>query len=597
VSQEYGRAQSLQEYGRAPVSQDRVRPPAPQEYGRPVVPQDYGRQQIASPYKPKTSTVIVRESIDDSKSEAASSTSATDSGLVWQVDGRRSPRIAISPTTSTTSAPYQDNRILNLSALQAEGPDNGDAHLVEPLTEDDPRSFDLVPATTGGPKRGYNIEERANLLVSGRHLQTIFDDPRLYKNFVSWIQTYRPGSVPRLTIYRQAIKAIQAIKYSNAITSSMMPVEGRPFTEDRIEETVYPHLEELAKRAFDELVAEDFPAYICSIWIPIIAATVHQRINGALPDSLKQASEGLAEVFCLTDPRQKDDPIVLASKEFTTTTQYGMNFVCGQNCRFLQGSGTDPQAVRRVRTALKAQREHSELFLNYRRDGSPFMNLCLLVPLTDFDGNLKYFLGAQVDVSGLLRSCAGFESFARTVRDVQDEADGDFQQDQRSILTTTANSSAAGPEFRAFAEMLDGDELKTVRHCGGAMHKGEDSSNVYDDEEDYYRGGRRRGMSDSASISSLVSDRPRMLLVDRNEAAWSSRNVRPHRIGGGSYGEAASPNRGPPPIPPQQRSVEELQSKMNRQLDTMYKDVSSTVSLSPLHLPISLPHSFLPYTD
>jgi hypothetical protein len=517
--------------------------------------------------------VVIRDSIDDSKSEGASSTSATDSGLVWQVDGRRSPRIAISPTTSTAASAQQqqqDFRTPNLSALQAEGPDNGDAHLVEPISEDDPRSFDLVPATTGGPQRGYNIEERAALLLGGRHLQTIFDDPRLYKNFVSWIQTYRPGSIPRLTIYRQAMKAIQAIKYSNAITSSMMPVEGRPFTEDKIEETVFPHLEELAKRAFDELVAEDFPAYICSIWIPIISATVHQRINGALPDSLKQASEGLAEVFCLTDPRQKDDPIVLASKEFTTTTQYGMNFICGQNCRFLQGSGTDPEAIRRVRTALKAQREHSELFLNYRRDGSPFMNLCLLVPLTDFDGNLKYYLGAQVDVSGLLRSCAGFESFARTVRDTQDEADGDFE-DRRSIMTATANMSAAGPEFRGFAEMLDGVELNTVRRFGGAMHKGEEVV-AYDDEDDYYRGGRRRGLSDTASISSMVSDRPRMLLVDRNEAAWSSRNVRAHRIGGGTYGDAPSPNRAAPP----QRSAEELQMKMSRQLDTMYKDVSSS---------------------
>jgi PAS domain-containing protein len=495
---------------------------------------------------------------------------------VWQVNGRRSPRIAISPTTSTaSSAPQQDFRGPSLAALQAEGPDNGDAHLIEPLIEDDPRSFDLVPATTGGPKRGYNIEDRAALLTSGRHLQTIFDDPRLYKNFVSWIQTYRADSVPRLTIYRQAKKAIQAIKYSNAITSSMMSVEGRKFTEEKIEETTYPHLEELAKRAFDELVVEDFPAYICSIWVPIIAATVHQRINGALPDSLKQASEGLAEVFCLTDPRQKDDPIVLASKEFTTTTQYGMNFICGQTCRFLQGSGTDPNSVRRVRAALKAQREHSELFLNYRRDGSPFMNLCLLVPLTDFDGNLKYFLGAQVDVSGLLRSCAGFESFARTVRDYEEEADGDGDgdyEDRRSVMTTTANTSAAGPEFLSFAEMLDGEELKTVRRYGGAMHKGQDVAAYADGEVDYYQGGgRRRGMSDATSISSLVSDRPRMLLVDRNEAAWSSRNVRPHRIGDGAYRDAPSPNR----AQPQQRSAEEAKIKMNRQLDTMYKDVSA----------------------
>lgn len=39
--------------------------------------------------------------------------------------------------------------------------------------------------------------------------------------------------------------------------------------------------------------------------------------------------------------------------------------------------------------------------MNSRRDGSPFMNLLQCAPLCDSQGRVKYFIGAQIDVSGL----------------------------------------------------------------------------------------------------------------------------------------------------------------------------------------------------
>lgn len=55
---------------------------------------------------------------------------------------------------------------------------------------------------------------------------------------------------------------------------------------------------------------------------------------------------------------------MLTILEFHRTTQYGMDYVLGRNCRFLQGPKTNPNSVRRIREALKAGRHHSELFLN-----------------------------------------------------------------------------------------------------------------------------------------------------------------------------------------------------------------------------------------
>lgn len=55
----------------------------------------------------------------------------------------------------------------------------------------------------------------------------------------------------------------------------------------------------------------------------------------------------------------------------------------------------------------------SQVLLTFhsRRDGTPFLNLLLIAPLYDNNGAVRYFLGAQIDVSSLIQGGKGFESF------------------------------------------------------------------------------------------------------------------------------------------------------------------------------------------
>ena len=46
-----------------------------------------------------------------------------------------------------------------------------------------------------------------------------------------------------------------------------------------------------------------------------------------------------------------------------------------------------------------------------RRDGSCFINLLMIAPLCDSRGQIRYHIGAQVDVSGLVKDCTDLESF------------------------------------------------------------------------------------------------------------------------------------------------------------------------------------------
>jgi hypothetical protein len=81
-------------------------------------------------------------------------------------------------------------------------------------------------------------------------------------------------------------------------------------------------LEEKARDAFDALVKDDLPAFIIHTFTKVVSLSIQQRITGTLPPHLREASEGLAEVFCLTDPSRHDHPIVFTSKGMLTVPEH-----------------------------------------------------------------------------------------------------------------------------------------------------------------------------------------------------------------------------------------------------------------------------------
>ena len=182
-----------------------------------------------------------------------------------------------------------------------------------PITGDDPASYDLV-APPKGQKEVYSLEKRSQTLFSREHLQVIFSNPGLLFKFTSFLSAYRPKSVPVLVFYLDALKALRALHYANAICDGLDPIEGFDFTSQRPKPSVNTSLEQKANSAFDVLVREELPAYITHLYIQVVSLSISRRVTGALAPHLLAASEGLAEVFCLTDPSRPDNPIVFASE-------------------------------------------------------------------------------------------------------------------------------------------------------------------------------------------------------------------------------------------------------------------------------------------
>ncbi len=104
------------------------------------------------------------------------------------------------------------------------------------------------------------------------------------------------------------------------------------------------------------------------------------------------------------------------------------------------------------------------------------MNMLMIAPLCDSRGKIRYFIGAQVDVSGLIKDCTDLESLQQLVTR---EPDGCNDVDGLNV-----DGQEVKDDFQDLSEMLNMAELETVRKYGGRMHR-----EYEDDEGDASRGG------------------------------------------------------------------------------------------------------------
>nr|WP_281496018.1 PAS domain-containing protein [Marivita sp. S6314] len=122
-------------------------------------------------------------------------------------------------------------------------------------------------------------------------------------------------------------------------------------------------------------------------------------MTSVLDDSQALAGFSRLDVsMVITNPNSRDNPIVYINDAFERTTGYQRSSVIGRNCRFLQGPDTDPDTVRRMRSAIEALEDISVDILNYRANGEPFVNRLLMAPILDAQGKPVYFLGIQKEL-------------------------------------------------------------------------------------------------------------------------------------------------------------------------------------------------------
>ncbi|MGY1706471.1 EAL domain-containing protein [Geodermatophilus sp. SYSU D00697] len=120
----------------------------------------------------------------------------------------------------------------------------------------------------------------------------------------------------------------------------------------------------------------------------------------AADDLLHRALEALPSGISIVDVRLPDQPLVYVNPAFERLAGLPREQVLGRNCRFLQGTDTDPAAVAEVRRAVAAGEECRVTVLNHRGpDRTPWWNELHLTPVPGPDGEVAQYIGVQVDVT------------------------------------------------------------------------------------------------------------------------------------------------------------------------------------------------------
>lgn len=101
----------------------------------------------------------------------------------------------------------------------------------------------------------------------------------------------------------------------------------------------------------------------------------------------------------VTDPALPGNPIVFANAAFLALSGRSMDEVLGQEPHFMDGPGTDPEAVRRFGEAIAEGREETLDILQYRKDGGAFWAALFVGPQRDDGGRVVHHFLSFLDIT------------------------------------------------------------------------------------------------------------------------------------------------------------------------------------------------------
>ena len=119
-------------------------------------------------------------------------------------------------------------------------------------------------------------------------------------------------------------------------------------------------------------------------------AALKARILGAL-DALPRQPE--PEGFVVTDPRGL---VEWVNPAFTAMCGYALEEIKGRKPgHLLQGPGTDPAPVSRIRVSLQARRPCRETLVNYHKNGTLYHVDVRITPILDDDQQPLWFVAQE----------------------------------------------------------------------------------------------------------------------------------------------------------------------------------------------------------
>lgn len=120
----------------------------------------------------------------------------------------------------------------------------------------------------------------------------------------------------------------------------------------------------------------------------------------SVPDELKTFFENSPIALALAIP-DGDHQLALVNRRFVELTGYASSELIGHNCRVLQRDADESEARAKLRAFLEYDLSPNVRtpILNFRKDGTPFVNLLYMSRLRSLAGETRYIFASQFDVS------------------------------------------------------------------------------------------------------------------------------------------------------------------------------------------------------
>lgn len=172
-------------------------------------------------------------------------------------------------------------------------------------------AFDLKPPP---PSVSHtNAELLCDRLFSTDHLNSICRDHVHQARLLAFLHRYRPDHVPILQRYLEAQKAMAAIDYANAVAEHVTSSSSSGPHHPGVAAMLDPGFEAVSRQATEQLVQDALPAFISHQLTHTVTECLVKEITGNNAPIMRDLVQGLAEVYCMSDPNLPDNPIVYAS--------------------------------------------------------------------------------------------------------------------------------------------------------------------------------------------------------------------------------------------------------------------------------------------
>jgi PAS domain S-box-containing protein len=234
---------------------------------------------------------------------------------------------------------------------------------------------------------------------------------------------------------------------------------------------------------------------------------------------LRKAVSRLNDIVLITEAEPIDLPgprIVFVNEAFERLTGYTAQEAIGNTPRMLQGPGTDPAALARIRAALKQGRAVREEVINYAKDGRRFWLEVDIVALAGEAGGLSHLISVQRDITARKEA-------ERALLESERELHGYTQMLQRAAEAAPAilaHASLAGAmeEIALQARKVVGVHcaMVTLTQCDdqGQWLHALSMSEKYDPDDGWTF---PRGAIDDSDLAALAVDSGRALLLTPSE--------------------------------------------------------------------------------